>query len=305
MKSWSSIWRQPSGNVISCSRRSAVRKSFVGPMLASASAGVSARVVAGRLRVNRSWRRVIVSLANLPRTMSESFGAGHPDQPLERPRRELVVGVEELDVLAERRLQPDVARPAGPARRRDVDHADVGLLPREPVQALAGAVGRAVVDEDDLEPVARHVWRRSERMHGSMYGPGLWAGMTTLTRGRMALWSVRAASTLAGLADRSHGRLSSSIAATTRAQAPPSRTGNVASIRAWYSGAGRGPRSIAATIARSRRVEVLADRAEAVALVVEVALPAHVRAAEHRRPGRTGSTRPAGRGRRALNATDE
>ena len=81
------------------------------------------------------------------------------------------------------------------------------------------------------------------------------------------------------------GRLSSSIAATTRSQARPSRIrerrGRSGRRRA-APGSRRG--SIAATIAELGGLEVDRHRPEPVPLVVEVALPADVDAAEHRVP---------------------
>ena len=52
-------------------------------------------------------------------------------------------------------------------------------------------------------------------------------------------------------------------------------------MRAWYSGAGDGPCSIAATMARSAAADVDDDRSEPVTLVVEVALAGRCGPAQH------------------------
>ncbi len=71
-------------------------------------------------------------------------------EALERLGAEVVVVVDEVDELALRRVEPDVARAAGPARVLDPDRADVVVLGGERREPLAGAVRRAVVDEDQL-----------------------------------------------------------------------------------------------------------------------------------------------------------
>jgi hypothetical protein len=74
----------------------------------------------------------------------------HRVHPLQRLVADPVVVVDEVDVLAARQLDADVARPPGPARVGDVLDAHVRVLGGEPVEPRRRGVGRAVVDEDHL-----------------------------------------------------------------------------------------------------------------------------------------------------------
>ena len=79
---------------------------------------------------------------------------GRRDEPLQRLRAEVVVGADEEDVPAGGVLEAPVARRRRAARVGLVDHLDrVRVQPGEPVQLPAAAVGGAVVDRDDLQPV--------------------------------------------------------------------------------------------------------------------------------------------------------
>lgn len=81
---------------------------------------------------------------------------GHLVQQRERVRRQGVVLVHELHVLAVRRREADVARPAGPARVGGMDDPDVRVSLRQHVEPRRGLVGRSVIDVHDLQLVARH-----------------------------------------------------------------------------------------------------------------------------------------------------
>jgi hypothetical protein len=72
-------------------------------------------------------------------------------QTLERVALQPVVVVGEVDVLALGQVEADVARLARPAGVRDVLDPHVPVAPGQLVQARGRAVGRAVVDEDQLE----------------------------------------------------------------------------------------------------------------------------------------------------------
>ena len=82
--------------------------------------------------------------AVLPTTTSAPETTAEIDQPLQRPGREPVVLVDELDELTARHRDADVARLARPAGVLLVVHPHVGVLAREVVQERAGAVRRAV-----------------------------------------------------------------------------------------------------------------------------------------------------------------
>ena len=71
--------------------------------------------------------------------------------PLERLGPEEVVVVNEVDVVAAREVETDVAWLSGPPRRSHVRGTHVGTHLGDPVHEALGAVGGAVVDEDDLE----------------------------------------------------------------------------------------------------------------------------------------------------------
>ena len=75
---------------------------------------------------------------------------------LQRVVLDPVVVVDEVDELAACQVDADVAGPAGPARVRDVHDLDVGVLGRQRVKPGRRPVGRAVVDEDELERAGRH-----------------------------------------------------------------------------------------------------------------------------------------------------
>jgi hypothetical protein len=77
-------------------------------------------------------------------------------QAFQRLAPEPVVVVDEVHELAARHLQADVSRPARPPGVRDVPHAHVRMPLGERVEARPGAVGGAVVDEDQLVLAGRH-----------------------------------------------------------------------------------------------------------------------------------------------------
>ena len=79
--------------------------------------------------------------------------ARHRVQPLQGLGPEPIVVVEEEDVFAAGRGQPDVARLAGPAGVLLVDHPEVRMPRGEGIESCRGLVGRAVVDEDALDLV--------------------------------------------------------------------------------------------------------------------------------------------------------
>ena len=74
---------------------------------------------------------------------------------------------------------------AGPPDAFCVHYSEQPGIPRvPPVDLLAGAVGRAVVDDHDLHPVrAQRLCARRSRGSGGRYGIALYAGMRTLTSG--------------------------------------------------------------------------------------------------------------------------
>ncbi len=77
-------------------------------------------------------------------------------QALDRVGLEPVVVVDEVDVLPAGHVDADVAGAARPARVGHVADADVGMLRGERVEPGGRRVGRAVVDEDQLELARRH-----------------------------------------------------------------------------------------------------------------------------------------------------
>jgi hypothetical protein len=106
-------------------------------------------------------------------------------QPLEPVGRHAVVVVGEEHVLAAGEAEADVARLARPPRVRDVLDAHVGVRRRQRVEDGAAAVGRAVVDEDQLERPGRERLREQrvdagrqllarveDRDHDAHLGPG-------------------------------------------------------------------------------------------------------------------------------------
>src|SRR6185437_241953 len=74
----------------------------------------------------------------------------------ERLVAEPVVLVDELDEVPARDTDTRVAGLAGPAGVLLVDHPHVRMLGGQAVQARRGLIRRAVVDEDQLEPVGWH-----------------------------------------------------------------------------------------------------------------------------------------------------
>ena len=77
-------------------------------------------------------------------------------QALEGGGSDLVVRVDEVDIPAARRVEPDVPRPPRCAGRIEMDHPDVAGRRRRGVQPLRRPIGRAVIDQDDLVLGRRH-----------------------------------------------------------------------------------------------------------------------------------------------------
>ena len=151
---WSSSRRRPSGKRIPCSTSRSRRKSLCGVSRPSSFG----RVERDRVQVlpEQLARHVLAVADDLPDHDVRPVEPRPRVQALDRVALEPVVVVDEVDVVAAREVHAEVARPAGPARVRDVLHAHVRVLGRERIQARRRAVGRAVVDEDQLQLARRH-----------------------------------------------------------------------------------------------------------------------------------------------------
>ena len=149
--------------------------------------------MAPRVRVNRSWRRVMVSLANLLDDDVRAVRVGHPQEALRRPSSASSSSASRNWTYSPSgRLEPDVARASRRARRGDVDDPDMGLF-----GAPGGRAGRPSRRSSRRRRTStsnrsRDIdWRSMRPDGGSMYRPGLRTGMTTLTTGPLGLGSGR------------------------------------------------------------------------------------------------------------------
>ena len=89
-----------------------------------------------------------------PTTKSEPVLLQRLGHLRERAGRDGVVGVDERQELAARVLDPEVAGDALPGVGL-LEERDAAVVLGDPVNDVAGAVGRTVVDHDDLEVVQR------------------------------------------------------------------------------------------------------------------------------------------------------
>ena len=112
----------------------------------------------GQLLVARERLRWVTRVA-APVQPAHSHGAagtpGSCQQPLQRPRRKLVVGVQAGDVLTGGRLDAGVPGSADATIVRQLDHPNARVGQREAVQNLDRGVRRAVVDADQLQGLQR------------------------------------------------------------------------------------------------------------------------------------------------------
>ena len=108
-----------------------------------------------------------------------AVAVGHRDHAFERLGAQVVVGVAEEDVAAGGVLDADVARPPGAAGAGDADDLDAALVVGGvEVEQFVAAVGRSVVDDDDLlsDPLDQRGGRGTGRDMAAVVG-----GMMTLT----------------------------------------------------------------------------------------------------------------------------
>ena len=98
---------------------------------------------------------------------------GAVGKPLEGLRCQPVVVIDEVDVSASRALDADVSRTSRPPGVRDVDRLEVAVGRGKLVEPGPGPVGRAVVDEDDLELCRGQALAEQGGNEPGKYSPGL------------------------------------------------------------------------------------------------------------------------------------
>ncbi len=180
-----------------CSLRKA-RRNILCPVSESIGPGLGERPRLDRLAEDRG------RLGHRPAHLAEhdvgAVATRDLVHPFEGVRAEFIVLVDELDVLGGRGVDADVARLPRPAGVLLRDEPGVRMAFGDPPQPVPGAVGRSVVDVDDLVLVAAQALLSNEGAHRSRYSRRCRPGRRrrpsatpakSVSRGRLRMQAVR------------------------------------------------------------------------------------------------------------------